>query len=346
MPLTHPSHAPTLLSPSAKTPVNLEAVRLVREEKLRLALPWTTMRELAEFLRTHFGIRKPPDGFDVFDSIRATCGDLVADEYEALNDERAYGSPKKQKRAERRFYDLISQDPLLGMVHSQKWPFIFDAGAYLTELARATRCPGPFLDLGCHAGYHALWLHRALGIPGLGIDRSEEAVRYARAKAQALGVTPAEVSFDARRANDAAPERRYSLIYSVDGPDLLSRATELCDLSDLLADDGLIVVIGGGAAFENDQFRSSIERAGLSLSMTDVVGGWDGQEFAANCVFVMTRGDVGPVIEGTRREAEWIWNNGFSEFCNAAGRTTAEKTLAIYRSHMAYGPMPPGLLDL
>ena len=60
--------------------MKLDALAEARADKTLLALPPDEMEDLRSFLSEEFGIGRMPDRADVFASIRATCGDRVADE--------------------------------------------------------------------------------------------------------------------------------------------------------------------------------------------------------------------------------------------------------------------------
>ena len=307
------------------------------EEKVDLSLSWEQMDELRGFLADEFGICQMKGGTDVFSSIRATCGDRIADEYEQLNAIRAGGTGREYEAAEKRFWDLISEDPLLGMVHSQKWPFIFDAAALVTALGRGMPADAFVLDVGCHGGYHALWLAKVLGCQVKGIDACRPAVRYARGKGKAHGLTPRPLSYDAMDFPREKPRETASLLLCIDGP-LGIDSQAFTAAASVLCDDGRFVWIGGANGLEAAELRAALDGTGLTLELADVLGGWDGLAYGANLVLVMRRGANAQVPDDVMAQAQSIWEEAFKHYANAPGRLPEEKTIGHFRTMVKYGP--------
>jgi len=341
--------------------MDLSVVLELKTRKTELALPWDELQRLESFLGDTFGIAQPPadERYDYLARIRDTCGDRTADQFDQINNSRLerlsceFPLPVEEQqfyvREEKRFYDLISTDPILGLVHSAKWPYIYDTAAYLTALIRIVGIDGPFIDIGCHAGYHALWLAKELGLKGIGVEQSKPAVRYARETAKRLGLTQAEISFDWRTITDRVPVGGYSLVYSSDGPIGITKES-LGTVSKILANDGLFVCIGGSTPSmgkpEKDPppeiVRDTLSSAGMSLLLADVVGGLDCalNGFCGNPVYVIARGKVPDVSDDLAIEFRTVWQDGFSDYCNTEGRAVSEKLVSKYRSWRTYGPRP------
>jgi predicted O-methyltransferase YrrM len=330
--------------------MDLSVVSKLKARKTELSLPWDEMQRLESFLGETFGIEQPPTGYDSLERIRETCGNRIGEQFDQINENRAeilswelpisLEDEQFAEREQKRFYDLISSDPLLGLVYSAKWSYIFDTAAYLTALIRIVGIDGPFIDIGCHAGYHALWLAKELGLKGIGVDRSKAAVRYARETAKRLGLTQAEISFDSRTITDRVPDGGYSLVYSSDGPMDVTKDS-LGKVSKILANDGLFVCIGH--LFESVEYmRDALSNAGMSLLLADVVGGWDSAErnFDGNPVFVIARGKAPEVSDDLEIEISTVWETGFADYCNTDGRAISEKVVSKYRSWRRYGPCP------
>jgi len=330
--------------------MDLSVISKLKARKTEIALPWDEMQRLEIFLGDTFGIKQPQDTdrYDYLARIRDTCGNRIGEQFDQIHEIRATRHklefpPEDEgvdEREGKRFYDLISSDPLLGLVHSAKWPYIFDTATYLTALIRIVGIDGPFIDIGCHAGYHALWLAKELGLKGIGVDRSKAAVRYARETAKRLGLTQAEISFDSRTITDRVPDGGYSLVYSSDGPMDVTKDS-LGKVSKILANDGLFVCIGH--LFESVEYmRDALSNAGMSLLLADVVGGWDSAErnFDGNPVFVIARGKAPEVSDDLEIEISTVWETGFADYCNTDGRAISEKVVSKYRSWRRYGPCP------
>ena len=311
-------------------------ISTLRANKGQIALPWADMERLETFLDKSFGIKKLPDNYDLIAAIRDECGDDVAEKYQTLNKHHLQLSDRCERpQTKRAFYDLISTDPLLGLVHSTRWPYILDGAAYLTALIRALGIEGPFIDIGCHAGYHALWLVTECGINGRGVDISQDAVRYARERTVDFGISPARLVFDSQTIRTRAPVGGYALVYSINGPiTLAQRSFE--EVSNILGDGGVFIWVGQVAEYERKRVRDDLTKAGMTLLFGDVIGGWDGKAFLARVVLVIAEGAESCGSEDVTTEIESVWK-GFSDYCNTDGRMGSEKTLSKYRSWLTYG---------
>ena len=311
-------------------------IATLRANKANIALPWADMDRLETFLGKSFGIKKLPDNYDLLAAIRDACGDDVAEQYQTLNERQLQTSdPCLRSQTKNAFYDLISTDPLLGLVHSTRWPYILDGAAYLTALIRALGIEGPFIDIGCHAGYHALWLATECGITGRGVDISQAAVKYARERTADFGISPGRLVFDSQTIKTRAPVGGYALVYSINGPiTLAQRSFE--EVSSILGDGGVFVWVGQVTEYEPKSLCEDLIKAGMTLLFGDVIGGWDGKAFLVRVVLVIAEGAEFSSRENVTTEIESVWK-GFSDYCNTEGRMGSEKTLSKYRSWLTYG---------
>lgn len=321
--------------------MNLDKLKATSQKKTAIALTRKRLEELQSFLKEHFGIQNPKCAANLYEEIREKCGDSIADQFIEVHEPYASENVSNSVSTVQKFYNFISQDPILGLVHSRRWPYIFDTAAYVTALAEIAECEGPFLDVGCHAGFHSLWLSFSLGMPGRGMDRASAAIRYARRKGKNLGLTPSVVTFDTEPITHQSHRSRYRLILCSDGPLSLTVA-DLKSASSLLADDGIFMWVGNYGGIEPAHLQEVLNAAELSLCLADVIGGWDVYEgkFWTKVAFVFTRGSGPPVGEELESEIEAAWNNGFSEYCNTKGRPSSEKLLSIFRCHATHGPRP------
>ncbi len=316
--------------------IDVAEIAALGANKTAIALPWPEMQRLETFLGRRFGIEVPPDGYDLMAAIRGACGDGVADEYEGLREARRREFDTTERlRVNQAFYELISADPLLGLVNSTRWPYILDSAAYLTALLRALGTDGSFIDIGCHAGYHALWLTSRFGMAGRGVDTSPSAVRYARNRMAELGILPPQLVFDSRPVRERTPTGGYSLVYSADGPITLGERS-FSEVAGILADDGVFVWMGNVTGLDAKNLREALAATGLSLLFGDVIGGWDGKVFLAKGVLVMAKGQDADVSDALPTEITSVWP-GFARYCNADPRPASEKTLSKYRSWVTYG---------
>ena len=316
--------------------IDQTVVSNLRTNKAQIALPWADMERLETFLKKSFGIKKLPDNYDLLAAIRDACGNDVAEKYHVLNERHLQVShPCERSQTKSAFYDLISTDPLLGLVHSTRWPYILDGAAYLTALIRALGIDGPFIDVGCDAGYHALWLVMECGLSGRGVDISQDAVRYARKCSAGFGVSPERLLFDSQTIRERTPVGGYALVYSINGPITLARRS-FEEVSNILGNGGVFVWVGQVTEYEGKRIRDDLTKAGMTLLFGDVIGGWDGKAFLARVVLVIAGGTESCGSEDVTIEIDSVWK-GFADYCNTDGRMGSEKTLSKYRSWLTYG---------
>ena len=287
------------------------------------------------FLADQFQIRLREPNSNQFEDVRRVAGDEVADRYEEVNALRAWGSPKEKLEGDRAFYDLISEQPMLGLLHSEKWPYILDAGLYLSALVEHCGVHRPFVDFGCHAGYHALWLAQEHGLAGLGLDSSEGAIREGERMGAALGLED-RVRFRQTQSFALNKGERVGLIFSIDGPAQPDRSW-LARFAKHLDHDGLLVMIGGWD-LSGRTLKRNLKHVGLDLLLADVVGGWDGSSFGANMALVFARGRGAQAWRDLKAETDSIWYEGFAPYCNTPGRPPSDKILAKFRAHLTAGP--------
>ena len=221
----------------------------LKEAKTQLALEQHELEELDKFLREIFGIRPIPSNADWDSTLRATCGEEIANRYFGFSTEPTS------------FYNFIAQDPLFGLVHSKKRVFILDAAYLLTACLRMLGITGRILDIGCHGGYHALWLARSTQREITGIDASGQAIQYARNKGKELKLVPKLCTFTRSEFPSSPGGRLYELIYSCDGPIEFSE-DHFQAISRMLTENGVFIWIG------------CRQETGESDGITGVVANW------------------------------------------------------------------------
>ena len=200
----------------------------------------------------------------------------------------------------------------------------------LSWVCKALNIEGPVLEVGCHAGYHALWLASTTGISVTGLDLSKRAVSAASAQSLKLDVSAKFVASDWRQWKSG---HTFDLIYSVDGPFWFN--TYDADVAGLiktqLVDGGVFFVVGESNALPD--VLEIAARYGLSCGMSDVVGGWTGEKFegAVALVFVKTGEIVAPHPSTFDSDAAWN-QGGFASYANAPATQRREKTQSYYRS--------------
>ena len=301
----------------------------------RIAIGRDVVAAADEFLATHFGIDNPSTPEELLSKLeRASLSNSAATKvlkaYEARN--RDYGEfPEGSHEAvDQRFYDAIAEPPFRGWVHSLKRAFILDSAVCLSWVCKALNIDGPVLEVGCHAGYHALWLASTTGLSVTGLDLSKRAILAASAQSRKLNASARFLASDWRHWKG---DHTFDLLYSVDGPFWFE--TYDADVAGLiktqLVDGGVFLVVG-----ERNALPDVLEiaaRYGLSCGMSDVVGGWTGQTFEGSValVFVKTGEIVAPHPSTFDSDAAWN-QGGFASHANAPTTPLREKTQSYYRS--------------
>ena len=301
----------------------------------RIAIGRDVVAAADEFLATHFGIDNPSTPEELLSKLeRASLSNSAATKvlkaYEARN--RDYGEfPEGSHEAvDQRFYDAIAEPPFRGWVHSLKRAFILDSAVCLSWVCKALNIDGPVLEVGCHAGYHALWLASTTGLSVTGLDLSKRAILAASAQSRKLNASARFLASDWRHWKG---DHTFDLLYSVDGPFWFE--TYDADVAGLiktqLVDGGVFFVVGESNALPD--VLEIAARYGLSCGMSDVVGGWTGQTFEGSValVFVKTGEIVAPHPSTFDSDAAWN-QGGFASHANAPTTPLREKTQSYYRS--------------
>jgi SAM-dependent methyltransferase len=315
----------------------LDALREIHSSTHRLAASSTLVDQVDAFLSQKFGISEPSDS-DVFQARLRSLPRPKVRRFLKLLEERSLAarSGNVGSALDVEFFDAIAEDPLSGWVHSSKRAYILDVTVALDCLTAALNIQGPALDLGCHAGYHSLWLatHRRMCVTGL--DRSSRAVAYARKKAVQLAAPAA--TFIRAEWPDSASMEPFELVYSIDGPKILETgAARLSGFVDTqLLVGAVLVLVGQGLQLDVADTLARAASAGLTCGMADVVGGWLGDRFEGDTLLVFIKGATSPGLsENEVRTWDDPWNKGgFAAFANAAAVRWREKTQAFHRSRL------------
>jgi SAM-dependent methyltransferase len=311
-----------------------DAAISLASNRVSIALRPEEMGALVDFLGDQFGIRQPPNGFDLEATVAASVDEQAYAAFERASVERTLGRGEVKRAADAVFYELIADQPLLGLVHSTKFPVISDAAAYLSVILREANVSGPILDVGCGPGYHAMWLGTLLGAQVTGLEASPRTVNFASRKA-------AEVKVPARFMCARAPSLpagigKFRAVYSCDGP-LQMTPEDLGLVSRLLAEDAVFVWIGGGSELTSRGLSRLLQAAGFELLLCDVLGGWDGKEYGAKTVLVLAKGRRPAVPRELRAAMTDVWEQGFRDYANTPGRAADRKSLAWFRTFSTFG---------
>jgi len=259
-------------------------------------------------------------------AIRKACGAKVANNFNAVNDRRANGAPDDFAPTSSEFYEFVSTMPLIGLVHSWKRTFITDVAAYVSALVQHLGTEGPILDVGCHAGYHCLWLAQHHCNPVRGMDSSRAAIRFACEKAKELGVSG---TFDSAKLADGCPAGGYDLIFASDGLLTFSRA-HLDEVYPLLREGGLFGLFEDDCPADTNAFKSVLDGSGFGVELLDVIGGLTREGFEAKTAMLLSKGGVAPLPDDPMTNLKALWYQGFQDYCNTAGRPPETKTIGQF----------------
>lgn len=307
-------------------------------KKMRLGLPFEDVRRIDHHLADDWGIKPPQPPAQWKRRLQELGGSGLAGEYWRLHDaiagfyEIGTNPPVDLETA---FYNTLAESSICGHVHSQKRTEILDAGCLLVHLARTLKITGPILDVGCHTGHHALLLARETGCPVTGIDLSTKALETARAKtAGTEGLT-----FSDTALSDPSFAGAFEMLYAVRSIDLGD--VNLGLIAAALKPGGIAVILPHDAPDASPAARAAIRDAGLGWGLSDVVGGWVGEErgFEAGPVLVLIKGVSRDVPADFVKRATKTWDQHFKGYANDPDTPASEKTQAYCRGYwMADNP--------
>ena len=167
--------------------MNLEArlasLSELQASRYRLSISESTVSTLDAFLAQNYGIIDPTSPDAVMRKLEnAAANDKHARRLFRAMEQRnqAHMLGGDTSHPDERVYELMSVVPYAGWIHSLKRAYILDAAAALTALVERLDIRGPALDVGCHVGYHTLWLAKHCGLAVTGIDTSKQSVALAK----------------------------------------------------------------------------------------------------------------------------------------------------------------------
>jgi len=308
-------------------------------DKMRLGLPLEEVHRIDRNLADVWGIALPEPPAKWKRRLQKLGGKALAGEYWDLHDALAshyeIGS-EPPADLETVFYDTLADPRICGHVHSQKRTEILDAGCLLVHLARTLKVSGPILDIGCHTGHHAHLLAREINAPVVGIDLSAKALETARAKTAGLS----GLSFSSASLGDPSFAEAFEMLYAVRSIDVDDEHLGL--IAAALKPGGVAVILTSGAPDESEEARAAIHDAGLGWGLSDVVGGWVGEErdYEAGPVLVLIKGGRNVLPPDFLDQATSTWTVHFKDYANAPDTPWSEKTQAYCRGHwMAKHPL-------
>jgi len=292
-----------------------------------------TVRTIDAFLANTYGIADPST-FDILS--RKLEGVATTDRHAArllrVLEERnvVYAEQGSTAKVDARFFDLTAVPPYAGWIHELKRACILDAAVALTQLISDLDITGPVLDVGCHVGYHASWLASRTHLPVTGIDRSTRAVALART----IAATHApSASFEVADFPRVPGTAAFEFVYSVDGPYFFKRGNPqlAAFFRDRLVEGGVFAVVG--EAWPPFAAMTTMARE-LSLYplLSDVVGGWMGQEFEGMPLLVFLKSSTPLDVSSTLDRFDAVWESNFRTYANLTSTSRREKTQAYCRA--------------
>lgn len=308
-------------------------------DKRRLGLPLEDVRQIDRYLADHWGITMPLPPAAWKRRLRELVGKGVAAQYWHLHDALAshyeIGS-EPPADLETAFYDVLADPRICGHVHSQKRTEILDAGCLLVFLAQTLGVSGPILDVGCHTGHHAHLLARDVGVPVVGIDLSSKALETARGKAAGTeGLTFSNASL-----SDPSFANAFEMLYAVRSID--PDDTNIGLIASRLKPGGVAVIMTSGAPDTSPEALAALRDAGFGWGMSDVVGGWvgDQRDYEAGSVLVLIKGGSRDIPSDFVEQATSTWTQHFKDYANNPNTPWPEKTQAYCRGNwMASNPI-------
>jgi SAM-dependent methyltransferase len=308
-------------------------LRRLHDAPLRLTSSLETVRNVDAFLASTFGIADPTSFAELERALEnAATTDRQAARILRVLEERNVAHAKRRNTAQvdARFFDLMAVMPYAGWIHQLKRPYILDAMVGLTALVTELDIRGPTLDIGCHIGYHALWLSKHANIPVTGVDRSKRAMTLAGSIAESHA---APVQFTACEFPSVSASEPFEFIYSVDGPFFFNRfdAKTAAFFRNQLIEGGVFAVIGEGAP-PFAQINKIAQQYDLYPMLSDVVGGWMGDEFSGASLLVFVKSATPLVIPPTLDSFDAVWDFAFRTYANLSNTPWREKTQAYCRA--------------
>jgi SAM-dependent methyltransferase len=317
----------------------------ISESRRQFLLERRDILKLDSYLQKEWGIR--PFGFADEEwhwQLQKAVGRKSYSAYINLQNDFAAKSNLETKNPERiiseiKFYELIAQQPYLGFVHSVKRTAILDSTALAWNVVKQLPNVSRMLEIGCHAGYHILWLGMQLGLEIHGVDRSAKAIDFATTAAKRLKV---KARFDVVDLEGSCEFGEFDFISAVDvlpnTPIELVQSTARFSRS--LSDGGVLFIhwFNGWSKWEESYETLVKELRGqeLSFGFSDVTGGWCYQSntyTASPAVFLVKGGNRNfpASFEELERECHLAWKE-FADYCNSKRYPREKQTQAFFRT--------------
>ncbi len=286
------------------------------------------VRKVVETLKSYYGIQfmlQP----ELEDKFFAEVDEELLREYLEVNEEKDDFTRRGKavpKSVWRRYYDFLAQDPLSGLVVSQKFTWIMERICGASFLIERLSLTGRFLDVGCHTGYMTRIISQQTGLHGVGVDTSLRAIEYARLKI----CSNESVEFIESELEGLRSQEPFDVILVFDVLPLSKGVLEAC--SKLLADGGILLYSDVHEHWNIDALRGWMKKTNFGFGLVDMpIGGLTFNEgFQGGIVLALIKGGQRSIPEAYRN-IKLDWPPGFSDFANNRATPLAEKFISYFR---------------
>ena len=311
----------------------------LRSNKAHLSLSFEQISEFDDYLKDQWNIRPIFMHEDRWQQqLRKIVGRRAVKSFMKFQDRYAETCEvEPSEKADHEFYDRIADQPYLGFVHSDKYSFILDSGAFLWNILVQEHPFSRLLDIGCHAGYHGIWLAKTTGISVVGLDFSRPAIEVANATAQQVGC---DARFIVSNTDNIGDLEQFDLISCINSlpRDPLEIMRRLAPIVSMLSNDGLLY-----CQFYHierwrehyDEIKKNVHELGLSYGYSDVVGGWGGENkgYAGEIVIIFSKAqgrNLPEQFDELIEEATSMWSS-FSDYANSGDFPKEQHCHAYFR---------------
>ena len=314
-----------------------DVCRKIVQDKLLLALPFAQVIAIDTYLKDEWGIKLPPDPEKFEKELLKAAGGKLRKDYNTLNDKQANYLESGEAippALEQKFYDLIADEKIAGLIHSKKRTFILDAAALIISLIKNLNVSGPILDIGCSIGYHCGVVGKFAGLEIIGMDSSKKTITEAKRRNK----NTAGTTFKATTIENEEFAEKFDLVYAIDSIEINKANLHL--ISRTLKPNGIALLINDLELFTSPEFKKALAIENLGFGFADVTGGWIGEEtgFETKTALVLIKDGTHPLPSDLQQQAESGWDNHFKDYANDKTTRTDQKTQAYCRAKLAKLP--------
>ncbi len=237
-------------------------------------------------------------------------------------------NPNKETldRVHSKLYDVAGALPSLGYLHSNKRSVILDLLAVADSIVKELEVCGDVLDLGCNAGYHAVWLashYPKLNI--IGVDKCDNALNTGQSKSARLQ----NLSLIKGDIGSAFPSRKWDLILDFDCLNYQSKETFSSSL-ECLSDNGVMITTVRSLNSDSEMIDIMKSRS-CSLSFHEVAGGYcineyKKDDYSATSLSIIHKDEGLSLSDPNSFQMDRFWANHFCDFANSEFVDNSTKT--------------------